>query len=155
MKHDKKINVWGSFASHGVGKFYLVEGILEQKQYTKMLEELVIPSAEDLFPDGEWLFQQDNDPKHTSKRAKQFMEENSIPLLPWPSQSPDLNPIENLWSILEQKLEKRTCNNEQELFKTLEDEWKRLPIDLLTRLVASMPRRCQAVIDVKGGHTKW
>ena len=79
----------------------------------------------------------------------------SLPRSPGPAQSPVLNPIENLWSILDRTLASRTPNDEAELFQALEDGWKRLPVDLLTRLVASMPSRCQAVIDAKGGTTKY
>jgi hypothetical protein len=53
----------------------------------------------------EYVFQQDNDPKHTSKLAKQFFEENRIKLLDWPAQSPDMNPIENLWALMNEKLQ--------------------------------------------------
>jgi transposase len=70
--------------------------------------------------------------------------------MPWPSQSPDLNPIENLWSILDLKTKERKPQNEQELFETLETAWYELDRDLLTRLVDTMPERVRKVIESKG-----
>ena len=81
--------------------------------------------------------------------------ENNVPLSEWPAQSPDLNPTENLWSILDRNCAKRAPNNAAELFKIIEDEWYKLDVDLLQRLVHSMPRHCQAVIDAEGGMTKY
>jgi transposase len=81
--------------------------------------------------------------------------DTGVPILEWPSQSPDLNPIENLWSILDANLKNRTPQNEQELFEVLEEGWKELPIDLLERLSDSMPRRIEAVIKAKGFATKY
>jgi hypothetical protein len=73
----------------------------------------------------------------------------------WSSQSPDLNPIENLWSILDRQLCNRKCNSEDELFQALMQAWENLPTDLLDQLVGSIHDRCQAVIDNKGFPTMY
>lgn len=154
-KHDKKINVWGCFSAKGVGKLHLVDGILEQTQYRRILEDHMLPSAEKIFGDEGWFFQQDNDPKHTAKLTKKWFDDNGVPVLEWASQSPDLNPIENLWSILDSATKNRRPANEIQLMQILTDAWNELPVDLLERLVDSMPRRCQAVIDANGYATKY
>jgi transposase len=155
LKHDKKINVWGCFAAVGTGHLHLVDGIMEQQQYREILEEHMLTSAEELFPDGAWYFQQDNDPKHTANLTKKWFVDNNIPLLEWPSQSPDLNPIENLWSILNHRMKDRKPQNEKELFEVLQEGWRSIPQDVLQRLADSMPRRIAAVIKAKGYATKY
>ena len=155
VKHDKKIMVWGCFAACGAGNIYRVQGIMEQIQYREILEDQLLPSAEDLFPEGGWIFQQDNDPKHTAKLTKKWFGDAGVLILDWPSQSPDLNPIENLWSILDANLKDRRPQNEEELFEILKEGWKNLSTDLLERLSDSMPRRIQAVIDANGYATKY
>lgn len=159
VKHGVKINVWGCFAAHGVGELYLVDGILEQKQYRQILEDYMLPSAENLFPnDEEWIFQQDNDPKHTANATKDWFRTNiyrEVKVLDWPAQSPDLNPIENLWSILDQNLKDRKSNTEDELFTVLKKGWSELSQNCLQNLVESMPRRIKACIENKGLATKY
>ena len=120
VKHDKKINVWGCFAASGAGDLHVVEGILEQSQYRNILEEHMLPSAVRLFGDKAWFFQQDNDPKHRANLTKLWFEDYSVPVIDWPAQSPDLNPIENLWSILDQRTKFRKPSNEKALFECLE-----------------------------------
>ena len=83
------------------------------------------------------------------------LDDNGIVKLPWPAQSPDLNPIENLWAILDRQLKDRQPGTQDELFQVLQDGWNALDVDLLTRLVDSMPSRCQAVIDSGGFATKY
>ena len=73
----------------------------------------------------------------------------------WPAQSPDLNPIENLWYIVDHRLKDRAHSTKAEHLKELQQGWKLLESNLLTRLVDSMPRRCQAAIDTNGYATKY
>jgi len=155
VKHDKKIMVWGCFAAHGVGRLYRVQGILEQFQYAHIIDHEMMPSAQNLFPRGEWIFQEDNDPKHTSHMCQYLLETLGVIRLAWPAQSPDLNPIENLWAILDQRLKDRVCNSEEELFACLQEGWAALPVDILTKLAESMPNRIAAVIATRGGPTKY
>jgi hypothetical protein len=155
VKHDDKIMVWGCFAAHGVGDLYLVDGIMESEQYKQILRNHFKPSAQRLFGGKDYTFQQDNDPKHTSNATRQYMRQLRLEPEEWPSQSPDLNPIENLWSYLDWTLRDRQVTNKAELWTALQEGWQALPVDLLTRLVDSMPRRLQAVIDSKGYPTKY
>lgn len=155
VKHDVKIMVWGAFSANGVGRLYLVVGILNKEGYNEILRTQMLPSAEDLFGENPYIFQQDNDPKHTARINKQWLVDNNITTFAWPSQSPDLNPIENLWSILDSRLKNRAPNTAAELFQTLTQGWYSLERELLTRLVDSMPDRCAAVIKSNGFPTKY
>lgn len=157
VKHDKKINVWGCFCASGIGKLYRVKANLEQKQYKQIMIHQMIPSGKKLFSGDHFLFQQDNDPKHTAKTVQKYLASKTtlFTVLDWPSQSPDLNPIENLWCLLDKKVKDRDCKNENELFEVLKKGWEDLSVDVLGSLVESMPRKCQAVIDSKGFPTKY
>ena len=159
VKHDAKLMVWGCFAAHGVGRLHRVEGIMTKEQYHQILIHQMQPSGKDLFPDGKFIFQQDNDPKHTAHIIRNYFANKSktgkMTKLVWPAQSPDLNPIENLWSELDRSLKTRKANSLEELMEILQEGWKNLSPTLLRNLVESMPRRCQAVIDAKGAATKY
>lgn len=157
VKHDIKVNVWGCFSNQGVGSLCRVNGILDQIQYREILEKFMIPKSKDLLPKKcrTWEFQHDNDPKHTAKSVKEFLAQKKVQVMEWPSQSPDLNPIENLWSILDSNIKDRKPKNADELFEVLEAEWKELDKDILESLIGSMKRRCQAVIVSKGGPTRY
>ena len=92
---------------------------------------------------------------NSSKLCRGYLERAGVDRMEWPSQSPDLNPIENLWSILDDTLKDRRPANEEELFEVLSEGWKSIETDLLHILAHSMTRRCQAVIDAKGFATKY
>jgi len=101
------------------------------------------------------VFQQDNDPKHISKLARKFFQNNNIRLMEWPAQSPDLNPIENLWADVKSAVSKAKCSNNNQLWDVVQHTWKAIPLKRCQDLVDSMKRRCKAVIQNKGYTTKY
>jgi len=97
-----------------------------------------------------WRFQQDNDPKHTSRVAKKFLGENIPEVIDWPANSPDLNPIENLWGIVKNNVKRRMPADIDDLQVYLKEEWEKIAGDTLINLIKSMPNRYQAIIDSNG-----
>lgn len=111
------ILVWGAFSWFGIGPLHLIEGNMDRFQYRDILQNVMLPYARGQMPGG-WIFQQDNDPKHTSKLTKDWFQGNRVKVLEWPAQSPDLNPIENLWSEVKRGLAGQNFRNSADLFQT-------------------------------------
>jgi transposase len=157
IKHPTKINVWGCFGFNGVGNLAQIKGLMDANQFISIMKTNLMQSVKKIkgFYDYDIIFQQDNDPKHTCDMVVKWFEEKGITVLNWPSYSPDLNPIENLWAILKSSIADRNPTNEAELFALVNKAWDEIPNETLKNLVKSMPRRCQAVIDSKGYPTKY
>src|SRR5713226_1137107 len=153
-----KIMVWGCMGWEGVGQLAEVEGRMDGDQYVAILEDHLVPSIEEsgIFEE-EAIFQQDNEPKHTSKKAKKWMEDHNISLLDWPPQSPDLNPIECLWKHIKSELTKYPTQPKGvwEIWERVAEVWDKIRPEVCQDLIESMPRRVQAVIKAKGGDTKY
>ena len=150
--------VWGCMGWESVGKLAEVEGRMNANQYVDILKDNLLPSLEESGVSLEdVIFQQDNDPKHTSKKAKKWMEDNGINVLDWPPQSPDLTPIENLWNHTKKELAKypRQAKGVWEIWDRVAEVWNNIDPEVCQNLIESMPRRIQAVIKAKGGHTKY
>jgi hypothetical protein len=150
--------VWGCMGWNGVGLLTEIEGKMDAKQYVEILEHSLSKSVDILeIPEENFIFQQDNDPKHTSNRATDWFEEQDIDLLDWPAQSPDLNPIEHLWMHLKVKLNEYPTQPKGiwELWERAQLQWLFIDPEVCQKLISSMPRRLQAVIKAKGGPTKY
>jgi len=105
---------------------------MNQVTYKVVLVENLLPSGLTMFPNNEdWFFQ------------------------PWPAQSPDLNPIENLWNVIKRKMESHKSSNKAELLEFLHQEWHKVTQHTCERLVESMPRRMKAVIEIQGYSTNY
>ncbi len=162
------IMVWGCFSRAGVGDLVLVEGSMDQVKYLEVLEEHMLPSAHRLVG-ANFIYQQDNAPCHKAKSIQDWFSDPtpsalkeigidwSFDVLEWPAQSPDLNPIENLWNAIEEDLKARKVqpSSKAELFAEVKFSWENLSSDYLVRLVDSMINRCRDVIKAKGFHINY
>lgn len=148
------VMVWGCFTSNGVGKLCFIEGTMNSEKYTKILDNCLNSSA-DMLGLPNFTFQQDNDPKHSSKLAREYFADKKINVMSWPSQSPDMNPIEHLWDHLKRKIKARLPKNYTELKRIAQEEWHGISPDFCRNLVESMPDRAYALWLAKGGHTSY
>ncbi len=157
VKHPQKRMFWGCFSYKGVGSLYPVEGMMCADQYIDVIKRKVIKDMKDFFPNGDGIFQQDSAPCHKAKKVTKLLKEKRIQLLDWPGNSPDLNPIENLWSIIKMELRKRDCATQTKLTQAIIDIWFRDPTieEKCLKLIDSMPKRVKQVIFNKGGHTNY
>ncbi|KAK3527282.1 hypothetical protein QTP86_018605 [Hemibagrus guttatus] len=149
------VMVWGCFAASGPGRLAVINGTMNSAVYQKILKENVRPSVCDLKLKRTWVLQQDNDPKHTSKSTSEWLKKNKMKTLEWPTQSPDLNPIEMLWDDLKKVVHARKPSNVAELQQFCKDEWAKIPPQRCNRLIASYGKRLIAVVAAKGGPTSY
>ena len=149
------VMVWGSMAWKGVGKLQFIETIMDQVQYRNILKQNLKSSARKLRLGSDFTFQQDNDPKHSATKTKEWFAENNVKVLEWPAQSPDLNSIEHLWEILDRKIVDRSFSKKDNLKVAIEEAWEKIQPEETKSLVESMPRRLEAVIQAKRGPTKY
>jgi transposase len=150
--------MWGCMTAKGVGYACRIDGRMDAQLYASILSDELIQTLQYYELDREEIvFQQDNDPKHTSTHARQWFDDNGIEVLQWPPQSPDLNPIEHLWHSLKRRLAayETEPSGMHELWQRVEAEWDRIPVQECLDLIESMPRRIAAVLKAKGGHTKY
>ncbi len=157
VKFPQPVMIWAAMSSAGVGPLCFLKSTVNAAIYQEILEHFTLPSADKLYGDDDFIFQQDLAPAHTAKGTKSWFNDHGVTLLDSskPANSPDLNPIENLWGIVKRKMRDTRPNNADELKATVKETWASIPPQQCHKLITSMPRRIEAVIKAKGGPTKY
>lgn len=157
VKHPLKVHAWGAFCARGIVGFHCFTENMNGELYRDILTKNLFTSATRVLG-KRWTFQQDNDPKHRAKLTTILLQEKCPRVLDWPSYSPDLNPIENLWAIMKKRVEKRVNQliiqkkpvGLNDFLSIIRSEWENLDSDLLSNLCAGMKKRLEDVIEKKG-----
>ena len=140
----------GCFSAKGTGRLHRIEGRMNGAMHQEILGDKLLPSVRALKIGRGWVFQHDNDPRHTAKATKEWLKKKHSKVLEWPSQSPDLNPIDNLWRELKLRVAKRQPRNPKDLERICKEEWTKICANLLK----NYNKRQTSVLANKGFSTK-
>jgi hypothetical protein len=155
---SRKIMFWGCISVFGTGSLVAVEGSINSQRYVEILKSHLLPIAKAWYGDEHWILVQDNAPCHSSQLTRRFLDETNIHVLPWPSNSPDMNIIENIWHLLKLRLYRKgsgkTCN---EVILSAKEIWEN-DDDLrqaCLNAVKSMQNRLKTLYNARGSVTKY
>lgn len=158
VKHSFSVMVWGAIWFNGRSKLIHCQGSVTSIVYHNILQQGLLPiyTAGDISKQ-ETLFMQDNAPVHTAKTTKAWLQQEGISCLRWPAQSPDMNPIEHAWSMLDKAMQKRPNKptSATNLLTILQEEWAAIPQVTFNKLIHSMPKRVSDVYHAKGKSTRY
>ena len=150
--------VWGCITVKGVGHLHRITGIMCATDYVQILDEHLLGTLHDYnMKPCHYFFQQDGDPKHTSRLAKTWVAKSGLHTLPWPAQSPDMSIIEHLWDELDRRVRARDIqpNSVDELWAVLVEEWSKISQNIVDKLYGSMSHRVAELKKAKGGNTRY
>ena len=159
--------LWSCFMNNIKGPLVPMEGRATSNTYIKLLETHLVPFMNNLEEHGimDAIFQQDNSPIHKAHRTMDYLNQQTFQTMEWPPHSPDMNPIEHLWAVLKKELHRRFPDTKdlpggppavkRALAEQLVLVWADIGAEVMERLVASMPRRVEALLVAAGWYTRY
>ena len=142
----------GGISHAGKSPLYVISGKLNAEGYIDLLKQAK-PELEKVLG-GEYYFQQDGAPCHTARATQSWLQRNVphfIPAEDWPPNSPDLSPIENLWGYIDSQIAAADLQTEEELLAFVTECWDNVPLEMVQRLILSIPTRLERVLANAGG----
>ena len=156
VKQSPNLMVWGCFGNGRLGQLSFIDGTMDSTSYIRILRPALPAAKREVFDGGDFVFQQDNASCHKSRMTMRWFQRHNFQVLDWPAQSPDLNPIENLWATLKRKVDaKRPFKNMAALREAAKAAWSEIGEDELCNLLSSMPLRVRLVREAKGGTSEY
>ena len=152
-KFGPAIMAWGGISFRGTTTLCLTKGSIDANRYQEILQEH-LASIKELYPDG-FIFQQDGATAHTAKSTKKFLADEGIEVIDWPPNSPDLSPIENLWNIMKDALEKEIDRSPEHWMDIIQRIWDEEVPNHIEKLIDSMPDRILKCIAANGDKIKY
>ena len=148
------VMVWGAISSAGPGPLVRVEGTLDSEEYIKLFNCRLWRYYPGLY-DGTQIFQDDNAAPHTADNVNEWFKKYSINRMAWPSRSPDLSIIEDVWNSMKFEMRGKIFLTKDDLWGEIQRQWKNLSFDFIDALYESLPNRIQAVPEAEGGTTQY
>ena len=153
-KYAPQFMAWGGISCWGPSPLIEIKGNMDSTQYQTILTRRVLPWLQNSKPNGDYLFQQDNARSHTAAATLSLLRQREIPFIPpeeWPANSPDLNPIENLWAFMDDKLSQKRIRKKGGLITAARQMFSSFTRAQLKKYILSMDQRVAACIKAKGG----
>ena len=147
-KLSKKVNAWGAISMNGRVNLHLFINNLNKEEYVQILKDNLKEIKE--IGGKNFIFQWDNDPKHNSKQALEFYKKNKFDRLEWPPYSPDLNPIENIWGIVKQEVNKYDLLKISDVIAKVKTVWSEIDQEMIKHCIENMPIRLNKWIEASG-----
>ena len=148
-KYGRSVKVWAAISKHGKAEIYLYSKKFNSRTYVECLEENLIPVADTLYPSG-WRFLQDNDGPHISKYTKENLEKYEIEILDHTANSPDLNPMEKIWGIMDARVSAAAPRTIAQLKKTILLAWENLSQKIISDTIESLKIVMEEIIRSNG-----
>lgn len=170
---SQQLHVYGAITAHGKTKLLYVTGTtghpklyyskkgqlsgVGAEEFQEVMKDKLVPSANQIFAAAHvesytWLI--DNAPAHSAKSTKQFFSQEGIQYTQdWPPNSPDLNPIENVWAWMKRRVYAKHHNSLRDLKRAVEAAWDALPVEYCNSLMHSLQRRKRVCLQLDGGYT--
>ena len=147
----------GYIGRNGVGKLVLCTRTVNALYYREIHQNSLIQSKESMSGCSGTLFtfQQNNESRHTARYKRIFLVLRGIKRLPWPSQFPNINIIENVWLFLKRKLYSNPPKTKEELIVTVFEELQAIPKQYTDKFYQSIPRRVETVLRQRDYPTKY
>ena len=151
-KYSAGVMIWAGIGFDFKSNLVICRNSVDAPEYIKiLLSSGAIEGMNRLHGRGRWTLMQDGAPSHFSEVTLDWLHKNKVAVVPgWPANSPDLNPIENLWAIMKRQVKKHVWKNNEKIDDILLNIWASLDQTMINKLVISFFDRCKMVVALGG-----